>query len=464
MVEKNYKIELDVLVGAGPEALTRLADVDNTVFFDIEQAEKRAADPKDPHRHEFDEVLITTNELMKRNGYRPQDQAIFTDAGGTISWKKKLPPNTQHITFSPSRESQLRRAGRKVAFPNFLRYAADTLKSGLITISFDGAPQSLTVEDVIREADIDEVLPNQYVLVNESLLYRVRHKIVPNSDRSRFHIEGEPHLESVHNWDDLTRSKIPRQVTEKWNLEQRLGFSQLVSPDTEICFISGGSGSGKTRVSYVAAVEQLLLEATRVERGEKESTLQQIVIYKSNDVIGGKRRELGALPGDAEEKTEKFYRSYEMAHKQAGLPIHFKQMLLHPRDTNGEGLKRSEKASIFGFYLPPDEAAIEKGFLQFDRGITYVNTLIFIDDAQNYSPFELKHLIERAGRGCKVFVVGDPEQVDNPALSPKFNGLVWVAKALLNDRHPRLSFMYFDKNFRSQTAELMRSHRAPQVY
>ena len=49
-----------------------------------------------------------------------------------------------------------------------------------------------------------------------------------------------------------------------------------------------------------------------------------------------------------------------------------------------------------------------------------------IDEAQNTTPNQMLGIITRAGIGSKIVIVGDPDQIDNPKLDKKNNGLVYA--------------------------------------
>jgi PhoH-like ATPase len=55
---------------------------------------------------------------------------------------------------------------------------------------------------------------------------------------------------------------------------------------------------------------------------------------------------------------------------------------------------------------------------------------MIIDEAQNLTPNEVKTILTRAGEGSKFVLIGDIEQIDNPYLSERTNGLVHVIERL----------------------------------
>lgn len=50
-----------------------------------------------------------------------------------------------------------------------------------------------------------------------------------------------------------------------------------------------------------------------------------------------------------------------------------------------------------------------------------------IDEAQNMTPNQVKGIITRAGKGTKIILVGDPNQIDKPFLDERTNGLTYAA-------------------------------------
>jgi len=459
LIVHQYKVELDVLASAGEDALTKLAGEENILYIDFNELERRAHEKRDENRYEFQRVLDFTNKLMNEDLEMAKNgRKIKLPAGGIVTWNE-APELVEYITRSPSKISELRRKGIKVSFPNFLKYGTETLKSGLIDIEHPN-PTRITIDDVLEFAKLDNLYSNQYVRVNDQIVYLVKQEIVASKDGTRYHSTDETKLIRINRENNHIVSRVPGIKAR--NLEQKLCFDQLVSNDVEISFITGGSGSGKTVIAYAAAIDRILRGG---KRDKEESEIKDwIVLFKSNDIIGGKDREVGFLKGSLFEKTFPFMKSYEDAHNLCGMSssIPFREMLLPPDQETEENLKRSSVKKIGEYYLPPRSPAIEIEHLQFARGRTFEDKVVFVDEAQNYTPFEIKQLIERVGPGSKIFIVGDPEQIDNPELNIEFNGLVYAAERFYGV-HPRVSFMHFDQNFRSQSAEIIRRSKVPKI-
>ena len=66
----------------------------------------------------------------------------------------------------------------------------------------------------------------------------------------------------------------------------------------------------------------------------------------------------------------------------------------------------------------------------FIRGRSFVETYLIIDEAQNLTPKQVKGIITRAGKGTKVILLGDPNQIDNPILDERTNGLCYASERM----------------------------------
>ena len=77
----------------------------------------------------------------------------------------------------------------------------------------------------------------------------------------------------------------------------------------------------------------------------------------------------------------------------------------------------------------------ERGIVQiqaigFLRGRSIVDTYFIIDETQNIEPDTIKSIVTRAGEGSKFVFLGDPTQIDNPNLTERYNGLVYLSEKM----------------------------------
>ncbi len=142
----------------------------------------------------------------------------------------------------------------------------------------------------------------------------------------------------------------------------------------DMVFCTGSAGSGKT---YLAVAEALRLILTH-----KKSKL----IITRPVVEAGES--LGFLPGDLEDKIDPYLRPLRDA----------METILPP-----ESVRR-----LFGAGI------VEVAPLAYMRGRTLNNAVVILDEAQNTTCAQMKMFLTRMGENTKVFVTGDPSQIDLP--------------------------------------------------
>lgn len=142
----------------------------------------------------------------------------------------------------------------------------------------------------------------------------------------------------------------------------------------DMVFCTGSAGSGKT---YLAVAEALRLILTH-----KKSKL----IITRPVVEAGES--LGFLPGDLEDKIDPYLRPLRDA----------METILPP-----ESVRRLFEAGI-----------VEVAPLAYMRGRTLNNAVVILDEAQNTTSAQMKMFLTRMGENTKVFVTGDPSQIDLP--------------------------------------------------
>ncbi|MEO1066291.1 MAG: PhoH family protein [Pseudomonadota bacterium] len=142
----------------------------------------------------------------------------------------------------------------------------------------------------------------------------------------------------------------------------------------ELIFGVGPAGTGKTYLACAFA-------AAMLERGDVDR-----IILTRPAVEAGER--LGFLPGDMKEKVDPYLR-----------PLYDALYDMMPPE-------RVERALASGM--------IEIAPLAFMRGRTLANSAIILDEAQNTTSMQMKMFLTRLGEESKMFVTGDPSQIDLP--------------------------------------------------
>jgi len=181
------------------------------------------------------------------------------------------------------------------------------------------------------------------------------------------------------------------------NREQRYLLDALFDPKIKLVTISGRAGTGKTLLSLLAGVAQIL----------DLDVYKRIVITRPIQPVG---KELGFLPGSLEEKL---------------LPW------MTPINDNLD-LIFSEKGRNFVESLK-SAGQIEVEPLTYIRGRSLNTSFMIVDEAQNLSRHEIKTIVTRVGFNTKILLTGDVEQIDTPYLDYSDNGLSYTIEKFKND-------------------------------
>ena len=140
----------------------------------------------------------------------------------------------------------------------------------------------------------------------------------------------------------------------------------------EIVFGIGSAGTGKTFVASCYAAGELF-----------HRRVQKIILTRPNVETG---RGLGFLPGSLEEKYAPYLEPFSDV---------FSRCL-------GKG--------YYEYALKNKN--VDPRPLGFMRGATFDDCIVLVDEAQNATKAELKMLLSRIGKNCKIVVSGDTQQTD----------------------------------------------------
>ena len=154
---------------------------------------------------------------------------------------------------------------------------------------------------------------------------------------------------------------------------QQIFYETIASKDLTLC--AGQPGTGKTYTAAHYALKNL---------ADKDTTYESIIITKPLVEAAGEK--LGFLPGDIEEKTAPFMMSY----------YHNMEQII------GKGR----------LDLLLAEGVIKVMPMAYMRGITFDNSLVILDEAQNANPEQIKMFLTRIGHRSKYVICGDLNQTD----------------------------------------------------
>ncbi|MGN0142880.1 MAG: PhoH family protein [Roseburia sp.] len=201
------------------------------------------------------------------------------------------------------------------------------------------------------------------------------------------------------------RKSKPYGVTPR-NAGQYFLQEALMQPAEKIplVIVKGMAGTAKTFYSLAVGLERLWNNPT----GE----YRKILVTRPNAQFDS---DIGFLPGDEQEKISPLMR-----------PIidNLEQII----DSDEEERYRDEaelKGKIDEIFA---RGIIQTEAMNFIRGRSFVNTYLIVDEAQNMTPSQMKGIITRAGKGTKIIILGDPNQIDNTFLDERTNGLSYAAE------------------------------------
>lgn len=140
--------------------------------------------------------------------------------------------------------------------------------------------------------------------------------------------------------------------------------------DTPVILQLGSAGTGKTAIAMYCSLMDVFDNSTPFDK---------IVIFRS--AVQG--RDIGFLPGDQGEKNESYEGPYESLCDE----------LMKYKTNNYDNLKAS------GY--------IEFKNTSFERGNTYNDTIMIVDECQNMTYGELSTLMTRVGVRSKIIFCGD---------------------------------------------------------
>ncbi|MDR1010699.1 MAG: PhoH family protein [Opitutaceae bacterium] len=247
------------------------------------------------------------------------------------------------------------------------------------------------------------------------------------------------------------------------------------------CF--GKAGTGKTLLSIACALHQTQ---------EAYSRCDGVSISRPVIAVG---REIGFLPGAAEEKIRPWLQPYFDAlevlipskppkeaqfagkkvskkktakHDDAMRAMEAAPMsrFLHNGGNGGNGGNAGGAGSAGGGgggggngagMIKPYERLLRGGMVEiealcFIRRRSIARRFFILDEAQQLTPHEVKTVITRIAEGSKIVLIGDLAQIDNPYVDSRSNGLVYCNNRMRGQA--LAAHVTLTKGERSKLAEL----------
>ncbi|KGE79333.1 PhoH family protein [Halomonas sp. ND22Bw] len=179
---------------------------------------------------------------------------------------------------------------------------------------------------------------------------------------------------------------------------QNFTLNLLMDDDIDLVTIAGSAGTGKTFMTLAAAFQQTL-DTKRFER----IVFTRAPISMSEDI--------GYLPGTEEEKMSPWMGAF---HDNM-------DNLLRDEHDGSTTWNQEATRQLLG-------SRVQIRAPGFMRGRTLNDTFLIIDEAQNFTPKQLKSLLTRAGRNTKIVCLGNVGQIDTPYLTANTCGMAAVVQ------------------------------------
>lgn len=298
---------------------------------------------------------------------------------------------------------------------------------------------------------------------NKEIILPNKFFVLKNGDKKGTLARVDKNMEYFHLVEKRTITGIsPR------NSEQVFSLDALLQDDLKLVTLLGKAGTGKTLLALAASIH-LLTQS-------KEKKYENIIVASAMVTLSNK--EMGALPGTAEEKVlpymQGLYDNLAFIKSQnrsknntiAGEPEEEKIVKRRnkrlPHDEIADyvpGKKRTTKpppvlqeAHLDYISKLQKEGKIQIQPLAYIRGRTFNNTILVVDESQNLTPHEVKTIITRAGENCKVIFCGDVQQIDSPRLDSRSSGLSYIVYKMSGKKI--VAHVTLEKGERSELAEL----------
>ena len=205
----------------------------------------------------------------------------------------------------------------------------------------------------------------------------------------------------------IVLASVYKDIRYKWLIEKgfnvfgdehQLAYMQsLWAPKEEVqaVFCDSKSGTGKTTLAVLAGAYEV----------EKATDYDKIV-YIRNAVA---TRDQGFLPGGVKDKERPFMKPFISALDKVQPGLFEVWAGERNRDDDDDEEFQGIKAEAIT--------------TSYERGVTYENAFVILDEAQNMSLHELHTIYTRCADSCKITTIGSTQQLDDPKIQ-RINGLL----------------------------------------
>jgi PhoH-like ATPase len=281
--------------------------------------------------------------------------------------------------------------------------------------------------DFVREQEDIQIEPLIYLTVEPEVFEKLElveaTSINPNHTQENYayHITsttGNQAVFLVNNGklESIDEDEVRKQEAPPRNLEQLVYSAAILSLNYDFIVCDALAGSGKSFAAIAAAM--------KLVRAKKFAG----IYYLRNTVHNLERNEeVGFLPG-ADEKFAPFFAPlYDTLRIMIRKHLANKKMKAEDLELAVE--EKLEEAMKSYNIKPITTLGL--------RGRTLTDSIIIMDEAQNFSPSSAQTALTRIGEGCMVIVIGSSRQIDNAYLN-KYTTSLAVLLGALKKEYPNV--------------------------
>lgn len=201
----------------------------------------------------------------------------------------------------------------------------------------------------------------------------------------------------------------PSRYIKAKNSLQRCALDILNNPDITIAAILGGYGSGKTFVSMQMALYNV----------QEKGRASKILGVRE---FAGEGKEIGALPGDMEDKVGRFF----------------------------DPLTQSLNGGEFELQSLKMNGVLDTNIPFFMKGTTYNETIIICDEAEDLTESQIRLIGTRLGTDSRIYLAGDYKQ--SLLSKTNHNPLIKMCNEFKGNK--KFGCIYLGEDVRSETSKM----------
>ena len=265
----------------------------------------------------------------------------------------------------------------------------------------------LTERDYVRVRDSEinqlDCFPNEYIIINNT-----------TKDEQYLYMWNEQYLEEVKVKPITNKYLNTKDAVVHFDIYQKAFIHMLQNENVKIMITDSVYGAGKSYIMLHWALQQL---------GSNNNGRYNKMYFVKSDSVPEGRKPYPAIPGGILEKSEGIL----------GILCDTTS-----EDSISEFMNRNSKIEV----LP----------IQFAKSRSLQNSILFITEAQDFTPSEMERLLSRIGDDTVVLLDGSTRQIDNRYCKYR-NGLTIASENFKNKSNAAQVNMIVD--YRSEISKMV---------